>query len=267
MLLIEIYKLFKQRQVYYTFLGSVLLAVILIIVAKSGANLQISDQGGAPIDLRPLINAYFIMGFALTIGMPFLLPLFVTLNTSNLFTREFAEGTIRTFLVRVGGRKRIFINKVVVTFIITILLVLFTGAANFALGAIFFGVKSRMYILLPLPIPIPFSWNENFLVAYLYSTVCLLAIASLAILWSVNSASTGETLLKTLSTVILLNLASNIQKIKPYLFTSYLDIWSKAWNNPIPWADLNRSSLILAGYSIGFIILAYIIFVRKDIVY
>jgi len=266
-LLIEIYKLFKQRQVYYTFLGSVLLAVILIIVAKSGANLQISDQGGAPIDLRPLINAYFIMGFALTIGMPFLLPLFVTLNTSNLFTREFAEGTIRTFLVRVGGRKRIFINKVVVTFIITILLVLFTGAANFALGAIFFGVKSRMYILLPLPIPIPFSWNENFLVAYLYSTVCLLAIASLAILWSVNSASTGETLLKTLSTVILLNLASNIQKIKPYLFTSYLDIWSKAWNNPIPWADLNRSSLILAGYSIGFIILAYIIFVRKDIAY
>lgn len=267
MLIIELYKLFKQRQVYYTFLGSLLLVICLIIVAKSGANLEVQIQTGSTIDLRPLINAYFVMGFTLTIGMPFLLPLFVSLNTSNIFTREFAEGTLRTYLVRIGGRRKIFITKVFVNFIVTILLIVFTGIVSFSLGAIFFGTEVKTFISPLLPIPIPFSWEDNFLPAYLYSGVCLLAIASLSVLWSVTSGATGETLLKTLSTVIILNVLSNIQKIRPYLFTSYLDIWSKAWNDPIPWAEMNRGSLILFFYSLGFIALAYVIFSRKDIVY
>ena len=265
MLWIELYKLFKQKQVYYTFLGSLLLVVILIIVAKSGANLEIHIQTGSTIDLRPLINAYFVMGFTLTIGMPFLLPLFVSLNTANIFTREFAEGTIRTYLVRIGGRRKIFIAKVMVNFIITFLLLLFTGIVSFSLGALFFGTEAKTFISPLLPIPIPFSWEDNFLPAYFYSCVCLLTIASLSVLWSITSNSTGETLLKTLSTVILLNVLSNIQRIKPYLFTSYLDIWSKAWNDPIPWAELNNGSLILLLHSLGFVILAYLFFLRKDI--
>lgn len=265
MLLIELYKLFKQRQVYYTFLGAVLLVVILIIVAKSGANLEFQLQTGSTIDLRPLINAYFVMGFTLTIGMPFLLPLFVTLNTSNIFTREFTEGTIKTYLVRIGGRKRIFIAKVIVNVIITFLLLLFTGIVSFSLGALFFGTETKTFISPLLPIPIPFSWEDNFLPAYLYSCICLITIASLSVFWSVTSNSTGETLLKTLSTVILLNVLSNIQRIKPILFTSYLDIWSKAWSDPIPWTELNRASLILGLYSLGFVVLGYLIFSRKDI--
>lgn len=265
MLAIELYKLFKQRQVYYTFFGAILLVVILIIVAKSGANLEIQLQTGSTVDLRPLINAYFVMGFTLTIGMPFLLPLFVSLNTSNIFTREFAEGTIKTYLVRIGGRKRIFMAKVIVNIVITFLLLSFTGVVSFSLGALFFGTETKTFISPLLPIPIPFSWEDNFLPAYLYSCICLVTIASLSVLWSVISNSTGETLLKTLSTIILLNVLSNIQRIKPFLFTSYLDIWSKAWSDPIPWAELNRSSLILLLHSLGFIVLAYLFFAQKDI--
>jgi len=265
MLIAELYKLFKQRQVYYTFLGSLLLVVALIIVAKSGANLEIQIQTGSNIDLRPLINAYFVMGFTLTAGMPFLLPLFVSLNTSNIFTREFSEGTMRTYLVRVGGRRRIFINKVMANFIITVLLVAFTGVISFSLGAIFFGTEAKTFISPLLPIPIPFSWEDNFLPAYLCSSVCLMTIASLSVLWSVTSGATGETLLKTLSTIIILSLFSNIQRVRPYLFTSYLDIWNKAWSDPIPWAELNRGSLILLLYSLAFLVIAYIIFSRKDV--
>lgn len=262
---IELYKLFKQKQVYYTFLGSLLLVVILIIVAKSGANLEIEVQTGSRIDLRPLINAYFVMGFTLTIGMPFLLPLFVALNTSNVFTREFAEGTIKTYLVRIGGRKRIFITKVIVNLIITFLLLVFTGIVSFSLGALFFGLETKTFISPLLPIPIPFSWEDNFLPAYFYSCICLMTIACLSVLWSITSNSTGETLLKSLSTIILLNVLSNIQRIKPYLFTAYLDIWSKAWSDPIPWYELNKGALILFAYSLGFVIFAYFLFARKDV--
>lgn len=265
MLVIELYKLFKQRQIYYTFFGAILLVAVLIIVAKSGANLELQLQTGSAVDIKPLINAYFIMGFTLTIGMPFLLPLFVTLNTSNIFTREFAEGTIKTYLVRVGGRKRIFIVKVMVNAVITFLLLSFTGLLSFSLGALFFGTEAKAFISPLLPIPIPFSWEDNFLPAYFYSCICLISIASLSVFWSVTSNSTGETLLKTLSTIILLNVLSSIKRISPFLFTSYLDIWSKAWSDPIPWAELNRSSLILLLYSLGFIVLAYLFFVKKDI--
>ena len=71
--------------------------------------------------------------------------------------------------------------------------------------------------------------------------------------------------------VIIIGLAiSNIpldlfEKIKPYLFTTYFDIWKEAFYDPIPWQDIGKSMLILAIYAVGFLGISFAVFTRKDI--
>jgi ABC-2 type transport system permease protein len=53
--------------------------------------------------------------------------------------------------------------------------------------------------------------------------------------------------------------------MKPYLFTSYMNIWGLAVEDPIPWEEISLSSTILLGYSAGFFTITWVIFTRKDI--
>jgi ABC-2 type transport system permease protein len=53
--------------------------------------------------------------------------------------------------------------------------------------------------------------------------------------------------------------------VKPFLFTTYVDGWRKAFQEPIPWHEINSGVLYLAIYILGFFALSLIIFNRKDI--
>ncbi len=59
---------------------------------------------------------------------------------------------------------------------------------------------------------------------------------------------------------------SFFKAMEPYLFTSYFDVWTKAFDDPISFSEVARYSLALCGFSIGFTACAWGIFARKDIV-
>jgi len=49
------------------------------------------------------------------------------------------------------------------------------------------------------------------------------------------------------------------------LFTSYLDIWRKAFYDPIPWGEIGKDLLILGAYTAAFLGISFAVFTRKDI--
>jgi ABC-2 type transport system permease protein len=53
--------------------------------------------------------------------------------------------------------------------------------------------------------------------------------------------------------------------IKPYLFTTYLDLWTKVIEDPVPWDALLHSVLVLGAFSVGFYLVTWYIFARKDV--
>ena len=53
--------------------------------------------------------------------------------------------------------------------------------------------------------------------------------------------------------------------VKPYLFTTYFDIWNKVFLEPIPWTEIRHDSMVLFIYMISFISVSFIVFNRKDI--
>jgi hypothetical protein len=74
----------------------------------------------------------------------------------------------------------------------------------------------------------------------------------------------------TMAVIIVFLLLSNMpvdffKAIKPYLFTSYLNVWQKILEEPIPWRAIRNDLLIIGGHCVGFYIVTWYIFVKKDI--
>jgi ABC-type transport system involved in multi-copper enzyme maturation permease subunit len=53
--------------------------------------------------------------------------------------------------------------------------------------------------------------------------------------------------------------------IKPYLFTDYLNLWQKAFRDPIPWNEVGKAVMVFGIYSFASVFGAWVIFTRKDI--
>ena len=53
--------------------------------------------------------------------------------------------------------------------------------------------------------------------------------------------------------------------IRPYLFTTYFNVWQRVMEQPVPWGDVAAHSAYLGLYSIGFYMATWYIFVTKDV--
>jgi len=95
-------------------------------------------------------------------------------------------------------------------------------------------------------------------------------VASLAFLLSALVENSIGPIIGTVAVVIVFLLFGNLpfdffQSLKPYLFTTYMNLWQRFLDVPISWRDIGNSALILGLHNIGLFIIALIIYSRKDI--
>ena len=106
--------------------------------------------------------------------------------------------------------------------------------------------------------------------AFALATWGMWTVASLAFLFSSLVENGIGPLVGTMAVIIVFYIISNVPAdlftaIKPYLFTSYLDLWQKMFEDPIPWNEVLHSASVLGAFSIGFYAVTWYIFLRKDI--
>ena len=113
------------------------------------------------------------------------------------------------------------------------------------------------------------AWGR-FALAFLFATYVMIVVATLCFMFS-SMVNNGIGPIIGAMSIIIIGLAiSNIpidifEKISPYIFTSYFDIWAKAFFDPIPWKDIGNDVIVLTSYTLVFIIISIIHFIRKDI--
>ena len=54
--------------------------------------------------------------------------------------------------------------------------------------------------------------------------------------------------------------------MRPYLFTTYMNVWQKVMEQDIPWREVWEHMSYLGAYSVGFFLVTWYIFVKKDVV-
>jgi len=204
--------------------------------------------------------AYFVMN-SLWVLIPFL----IALVAGDQIAGESAAGTFRISLIRPVSRTQIISAKFITTLIYTVLLILFMGLLSIGIGILLFG---RGYFLVPRPGEILVllegqTWLR-FGLAYLLAIWAMWSVASLAFFLSLGPVI-GTMAILIASLIISKTPLQIFNKVKPFLFTTYVDGWRKAFQEPIPWHEINSGVLYLAIYILGFFALSLIIFNRKDI--
>jgi ABC-2 type transport system permease protein len=95
-------------------------------------------------------------------------------------------------------------------------------------------------------------------------------VASLAFLFSSLVENAIGPIVGTMAVIIGFYIISNIPAdlftaMRPYIFTTYLNVWGKVMEDPVPWNDVISSVLILGAFSVGFYLVTWYIFLKKDI--
>lgn len=272
------YELLKTYRKLRTYIG---FALILLLVPLAywgfslGGDTMINNMTrGLQKDflfVGSLFNGWFVANLvinALFIHIPFL----IVLVAGDIFAGEATGGTFRILLTRPPSRTRIFLVKVSSTALYSVSLVVFLAVFSVGLGLLLFGSGNLLAFgdgSISI-FPVSDVW-WRFVLAYGLASWAMCIVAALGMLLSTIVENAIGPIVGSMAIIILFLILSNLpfeffENIRPYLFTTYMDVWRQAFNDTIDWARILRESLYLLIFFAGFIGSAWIIFQRKDIV-
>jgi ABC-2 type transport system permease protein len=192
------------------------------------------------------------------------------LVAGDVVAGEGAAGTFRIILTRRVSRFKILIAKLIAAYLYTIILILFFAIMSLGLGSLWLGIGDLVVFdegILILSQEV--AW-ARFALAFVFAIFVMLVVTTLCFMFS-SMVNNGIGPIVGAMAIIIIGLAlANIpidifEKISPYLFTSYFDIWQKAFFDPIPWRDIGNDAIVLSIYTLVFIIISIVHFTRRDI--
>jgi len=269
----EILKIFNRLRTYIGFATIVILVPIIMYLAhRYGFETQdqaLRSLGDSVLFVGTLVNgllaSYYLMN-VLWVHFPF----FIVLVSGDIMAGEGAAGTFRILMTRPISRFQIITAKFLATFFYTFTIVFFLGIISVGSGMVIVGggdlfVFDKGILIL--------SQNEaifRFLIAYLLAVIVQMVVASLTFLFSTITSNGIGPIIGTYAILVVSFILSVIQidaldVIRPYLFTTYFDVYFAPFAYPIPWTEILHKVGYLCCYILGFYSLSLIIFSRKDI--
>ena len=272
----ETYKTFSRWRTYISFCVLAIVVIVSEVVMKLSANeilfrmMKIFQKDF--LISGNVLNGWFITGFimnSLHIHIPFL----ITLVAGDMVSGEATSGTVRLLLIRPPSRSKIITAKYLTALFYTAGLVLFFGVLCVLLGIALFGTGDLIvhhhgkfgFSLIP-EAQIP----PRMLLAFAAAVWSMTVVASLAFLFSALAENSVGPIIGSMAVVIAFLVFGNLpldffRNLSPYLFTSYMSLWQRSFDIPIPWGSIVRSAIILGLHNIVLFLIALIIYRRKDI--
>lgn len=269
----EVLKIFSRLRTYIGFATiAVLIPLIMFLVRKYGFEVQdqtLRSLGNSFLFVGSLVNgllvSYYLMN-VLWVHFPF----FIVLVAGDIMAGEGAAGTFRILLTRPVTRFQIITAKFCATFFYTFTIVFFLGLFSIGAGMLIVGGGDLFVFDKGILILAQSEALYRFLLAYMLAVVVQMVVASLTFLFSTITSNGIGPIIGTyavLAVFFILSVLkiSALEVIRPYLFTTYFDVFFAPFSDPIPWSEILHKVGYLSCYIFGFYIISTIIFLRKDI--
>jgi len=271
---IELLKIFRKWRTYIGFIAIGILVPLLHLAMylEGQRSLEFITRGlrDSFLLVGDLLNGYWISYLilnALTIHIPFL----ITLVAGDLLAGEATAGTYRILVTRPVSRMQIVTSKFLSGLIYTSSLILFLAVMSLVIGLIIFG--SGELIVAGNQSIIIFEKSDilwRFLFAYGFAFLSMIVVCSLTILFSSLVENAIGPIVSTMAVIIIFIILSAfdveiLRDLRPYLFTNYMLDWREFFNDPMDFAEITKSVLVLIGHIILFFTATSFIFHKKDI--
>lgn len=269
----EIIKLFSRFRTYIGFITiAILLPIIMALVKRFGFDMQsrfLNNLSDYFTITGSVVNGYLIAYYLMTILWVHF-PFFIILVAGDIVSSESNAGTFRMLLTRPISRTSVIFAKYITTILYTVLIIAFLGIFSIIIGRIILGGGDLLVFDKGLLILSERETIQRFLLAYILAIWVQIVVASLAFFFSTLSKNSVAPIIGTYAVVISSIIISMLKidalaVIKPYLFTTYFDIFFAPFRSSIPFGQIGRDCFRLGAFSLTFFSLSYINFIRKDI--
>jgi ABC-2 type transport system permease protein len=269
----ELLKTFLKKRTYLGFL------VVLVIVPLVEGALKLEGGRFLTRALRSLsqnfifvgnlFNAWFVAQQVMN-SLWVQIPLLIAFVAGDQLAGEATGGTYRLILIKPVSRTRIFFAKYIATVVYTVLFVSFLGVLSVGLALALFG-GGDMIVLMKGILILPANdvvWR--FIVGYILAAWTMTMMASFAFFFSsfVENAIgpiVGTMGILIVATIITIIPVESFDTLRDILFTKYINIWQKCFQDPVPWDEIRFGLMHTGAYIVASVLCAWTIFVRKDI--
>ena len=274
LLRIELYKIFKRPRTYISFgiVTAITLIIQLAMVSGGKEFISFGMQGiTEQFDVQGKIVNGYLVSFLILQSLLLHIPLLVALVAGDSLAGEANMGTLRLILTKPITRVQLVLMKFLSSFIYTVTLIIWLAIVDLGLSILIFGtgdminMKSEAFVMI---LQNDVMWR--YAAAFLFAVLAMTSIASLSILLSAFADNSIGPIIATMGIVVVLTILSNLELplfnlIKPYLMTTHMIGWKGFFDDPVPYAAVGRSALVLAAYTLGFLGITIVYFNKKDI--
>jgi len=269
----EIVKIFSKFRSYIGFITiAILLPVVMGLVKRFGFDVYNSffnDFSDYFTTTGTIVSGYLIAYYLMAI-LWIHFPFFIILVAGDVMATEANSGTYRMLLTRPVTRNSVVFAKYISTIVYTVMLISFLGIFSIVIGKLILGGNELMVFDEGLLILSEQETLYRFLIAYLLAIWVQIVVASLAFFFSTLAKNSVGPIIGTYALVLLFVIISILKidalaVVKPYLFTTYFDIFYAPFRSTIPYNKILSDCWKLGSFSLIFFGLSYINFMRKDI--
>ncbi len=269
----EMVKTFLKKRTYLGFAVVLIIVPIYVVAMKlEGARFLRMGMRSLQLDFILTGNPFngWLVAHTLMNSLWVQIPVLISFVAGDQLAGEATGGTYRLILIRPASRTRIFLAKYITTVIYTVLFVFFLGFLSAGLALAFLGsgdlfVMGQGILILPES-----EVLSRFVIAYCFAAWGMITVASIAFFFSSFVENAIGPIIATMGVVIVFTLVTvlpveSFSSIRPYLFTNYMNLWQKAFADPIPWDEIRTGMAYLGGNSLAAVLAAWAIFTQKDI--
>jgi ABC-2 type transport system permease protein len=258
---------------YIGFIGiSILMPLFLWGFTYGGESIHdqyISQLGDSFMVVGSIFNSFlatYIVMNALWIHIPFL----VTLAAGDAVAADGASGIFRITLIRSVSRLKILVSKLFASYIYTASLLLLCAFWSLGIGSLVLGTGDLIVIDKGILILDQSEAWVRMTLAFSLAILVMCTVATLCFMFSAMVNNSVGPIIGTMFLIIVGYLVIAIpldffDKIEPFVFVTYFDVWIDAFKDPIPWGDIIRKLGILIFHSTLFFGIAAVVFLHKDI--
>lgn len=274
LLRIELFKIFKRPRTYISFgiVTAITFVIQLAMLSDGKSFVGFALQGvSEQFDIHGNIMNGYLIAYIILQSLLIHIPLLVALVAGDALAGEAGMGTLRLMLTKPVSRRKLVLVKFAGSFIYTVLLIIWLAVVALFLSIALFGkgdminLKSDAFVMV---LQDDIMWRYG--AAFLFATLAMTTIASMSLLLSAFADNSIGPIVSTMGIVVVLTILSNLELplfavIKPYLFTTHMIGWKGFFDDPVPYAAIWRSAIVLCAYTAFFVTTTVLYFNKKDI--
>ena len=226
-------------------------------------------------DLTSYLNGLFFARIAMVPTFIVLMPIVVATLAGDCVAGEMQEGSLKLYVSRPRSRSRIILSKFFAVYLATLLYCLYFAVLNIAIGVLVLNISPTQLVMLTDRVfgtDVVIMGVRGALLRYFAATVyfsfSLTALGAITLFFSTvfnrMSAATVTVISFYFVSYVIAALPFS-ESIRPYLLSEVMNNSFLLWLSPLPVNKLLVNLSTLSLYTVGFLLLATLMFNYKDL--